>query len=667
MFLEQPPAVVDEVIVTAPRLPPGAGEAAFSVVRITPGDSVQVRLDEQLKQAPGVSLFRRTSSLAANATTQGLSLRAIAPSGAGRALVTLDGVPQNDPFGGWVIWSQLPSETIGLAVIVRGAGAGPYGAGALTGVVALEERETGGAFDGHLSELDSARASGAVTNQAGPFSLFAAVAVETSGGFTPVRGPRRGRADARADLAASALTLRASAQIGPAALAVRVNGYDEARGAGLAGARSRAAGTSASVTLARPPAPDSLGWRLQAWGRRSDLANSSVAVSFDRSVTTPANDQFETPATGQGFNAAARGRSGGLEWEGGVDFRRSEGEVRELFRFMGGAFTRERRAGGRTAVVGGYGEATWTSGPWLVTGGARADAWSNNEGRRLETDRSGALLLDERPPDRDGVVPTGRLGGRLKLGSDLSIRAAGYAGFRPATLNELHRPFRVGNDLTEANAALQPERLYGVEAGIGGSRGPTRWSATMFGNRLEDVVANVTVGVGPGVFSRAGFVPAGGVLRERRNAGLVRAAGLEAEAEHEFGERLSLRAAVSVVDARVDGGAEAPQLTGKRPAQAPIRTATGGAIWRPLSGWTARADLRWESGRFEDDLNSRWLAPALQVDGAVERRLASGLAIYLAAENLFAALIETGETADGVEQFGTPRVVRAGLRFVYGR
>jgi outer membrane receptor protein involved in Fe transport len=41
-----------------------------------------------------------------------------------------------------VIWSGLPSEGIEGATIVRGAGAGPYGAGALTGVVALQERGT---------------------------------------------------------------------------------------------------------------------------------------------------------------------------------------------------------------------------------------------------------------------------------------------------------------------------------------------------------------------------------------------------------------------------------------------------------------------------------------------------------------------------------------------
>ena len=52
--------------------------------------------------------------------------------------MTLDGAPVNDPFGGWVIWTALPSEGLDGATIVRGSGSGPYGAGALTGVVSLQ-------------------------------------------------------------------------------------------------------------------------------------------------------------------------------------------------------------------------------------------------------------------------------------------------------------------------------------------------------------------------------------------------------------------------------------------------------------------------------------------------------------------------------------------------
>ena len=95
------PPLVDVVTVEAARLPPSPMDRAFSIVTLG-GETISIapRLDEALTATPGVQLFRRTSSQASNPTTQGISVRSIAGSGASRALVTLDGVPQNDPFGG---------------------------------------------------------------------------------------------------------------------------------------------------------------------------------------------------------------------------------------------------------------------------------------------------------------------------------------------------------------------------------------------------------------------------------------------------------------------------------------------------------------------------------------------------------------------------------------
>jgi len=135
------PVAVDTVVVSAARLPTSPADAAFSIVTLDPlALQTNSRVDDVIKTSPGASLFRRGSSAGANPTTQGVSLRSIAPSGAGRALVTLDGVPQNDPFGNWVIWTSLTPEALQGASVVRGAGAGAYGAGALTGVVALDEK-----------------------------------------------------------------------------------------------------------------------------------------------------------------------------------------------------------------------------------------------------------------------------------------------------------------------------------------------------------------------------------------------------------------------------------------------------------------------------------------------------------------------------------------------
>src|SRR5690606_40027417 len=134
-----------------------------------------------------------------------------------------------------------------------------------------------------------------------------------------------------------------------------------------------------------------------------------------------------------------------------------EGEPRVRCRTVSAAFTRERRAGGRARVAGAYLEGAWRAGPWLAAGGVRLDAWRNDDGRRRERDAdTGEVLLDLRPGGADGSVATARLGLRRETGFG-AVRAAAYAGFRPPTLNELHRPFRVGNDITEANPALAPE------------------------------------------------------------------------------------------------------------------------------------------------------------------------------------------------------------------
>lgn len=667
MIQDAPPRLPD-VVVTGARLPPAAAEAAFSVIRLDDRDlGDQQRLDEALASVPAVSLFRRTSSQSANPTTQGISLRAIAPSGAGRTLVTLDGVPLNDPFGGWVIWSQVPTESLSGLDIVRGSGAGPYGAGALTGVIALRERDSGGVLDASLSDRRGVRLGASGAADLGPAHLVASALYESSDGYSPVRGPDAGAADTPLDLHVRSAALRADIPVGEAVLSLRAAAFEEDRGSGLAGARATASGHVLSATAAVQPRADRPGWRLQAWRRESDLANTSVAVAADRASTTPANDQHQTPATGWGLNAALRrivvSGIARLEWELGADARFNDGETRERFRNLGAGFTRGRVAGGETSVAGVHGEGSWSSGAWLVAGGVRYDAWSNSEGRRLETDlASGLPTLDETDSDRSGEVASARLALRRDLGDGHALRLAAYGGFRPATLNELHRPFRVGNDLTEANAALEPERLTGFEAGWAWTGRRGGFTATAFVTRIEDAIVNVTIGEGPATFPRAGFVPDGGVLRQRMNAGTIEATGIELDGRFEPTRTVSLRAALSATDARVDGGGLAPQLTGLRPAQAPIWSAVAGVDWRADDRLRLAADLRWESRRFEDDLNSRELGAAATVDVRADWALTPAATLWLAADNVFDTEVEVSETGTGVAGFGPPRTVSLGVR-----
>jgi outer membrane receptor protein involved in Fe transport len=88
-------------------------------------------LDDALRQVPGLTLFRRTSSRTANPTTQGINLRGIGGSGTSRAAVLFDGISLNDAFGGWTYWSRVPQIAVEQIEVLRGGASALYGTGAL--------------------------------------------------------------------------------------------------------------------------------------------------------------------------------------------------------------------------------------------------------------------------------------------------------------------------------------------------------------------------------------------------------------------------------------------------------------------------------------------------------------------------------------------------------
>src|SRR5581483_4965368 len=120
----QPPSILETVVVTPGRQEQRLGDTPASVNVLTEEQiqsSPAVIADDVLRQVPSFSLFRRTSSLVAQPTTQGVSLRGIGPSGQSRTLVLLDGVPFNDPFGGWVYWTRVPLLSVDRVEITEDA------------------------------------------------------------------------------------------------------------------------------------------------------------------------------------------------------------------------------------------------------------------------------------------------------------------------------------------------------------------------------------------------------------------------------------------------------------------------------------------------------------------------------------------------------------------
>ena len=268
------------------------------------------------------------------------------------------------------------------------------------------------------------------------------------------------------------------------------------------------------------------------------------------------------------------------------------------------------------------------------------------------------MTLNSQPPERSGAIPTARAGLRKDLGDGLFLRSAAYEGFRAPSLNELYRPFRLGNNFTQSNAALEPERLYGVEFGAGDDMGALTWNLTGFWNRLSGAISNVTVGTGPGTFPGVGFLPAGGLYIQRQNVGSVRAYGLEGDAQWQLDPALALRAAFALTDAKVSGGTSAPQLTGKRPSQTPRWTMTGGVVVSPFRELTFEGDIRYETLRWSDDLNTLRLPEATTIDAKATWHVRPMIDLYFAADNLFNEKVATSRGGDQVVTYDAPRMLR---------
>lgn len=656
-----------EVVVRADRFATYRGDADFSHVDLDQADiAVAPSLDAALKTETQASLFRRNSSLTANPTVQGISLRAIGPSGAGRTLVTLDGIPQNDPFGNWVIWAGIPQGSIDRVHVLRGAGGGAYGAGALTGVIDLSlpsPQKT--PLYGRVEIGEGGNDREDVGFAVGDIALHASDQVLH--GDVPVRAPQRGAADVptlgrdHVVLANAEVPLCQGRDCGEVALLA--GAYDSRRNTGLAGATALSSGDQYSLSFTRQPHDGALGYRLQAWHNDSNLSNTSVSVGAGRATTTLSNNQFKTPAQGTGFNAAIRAQTAQVEWEIGVDGRDQQGESRETYSYIAGAPTKLRISGGSSQLAGLYAEGTYLSGPWSLTGAARLDRWRSFDGHRIETSlTTNATTLNLRPADQADTVASGRLGVGYAVNATTTVRAAVYTGFRPPSLNELYRPFRVGNDVTDANAALRPESLDGAEIGLDTVWKKARLDADLFDTILHDPITNVTLGQGPETFGDVGLVPAGGAYRQRQNLGQIAAYGLEMRGRYDLTPDFALTTAMTFTHARVRRAFANRLLDGLRPAEAPPYDISVGLEARAARiAW--RADWVFEGETFDDDQNTLRLKPSQRLSLDADYPLARHVTLSMSLDNALNNRIEITHANDGTIGFDNRRYLSVALTF----
>ena len=661
------------MVVSATRSPRPVNELPVAVDVFTAkdlNDSPALAIDDVLRGVPGFSLFRRSGSLTANPTAQGVSLRGIGPSGASRSLVLLDGVPLNDPFGGWIYWSKLPRESLDRVEIVRGAGSGVWGNAALGGAIQLfsaplQKNEMHAT--GIIGDYGTRSGEVMVTRVRGADSVQVAANDFITSGFPLVAAGERGPIDQDAAVRHQWAQAKWQHRFDGATVGINARYFTEDRSNGtpLQHNHSREAFISASADgqIINGPA-----WSAVAYAQKNGFSSFFTSVNATRTAETPANNQFAVPATAAGGSLTATWRHpDDSTTTVGADARWVRGETREDYSYSGGQFTHLRYAGGQQYFTGLFIQHEQLLAPgWRASLGLRGDYWDNYDGHRREYSllTHAATRLDSYPGKKGAEFnPTAGL--VWQAAPWARLRAAAYRAFRLPTLNEYYRPFRVGNNITEANPSLEVETLDGAEFGLDLGRSQAGISLTAFLNNLHHAVGNVTVAHGPGNVPGFGFVPAGGLAIQRQNLDLVRVRGLEASAHWQPFSALRLEASYLLDDARVASAVQAASV-GKRLPEVPRHNLVLGVDWLAPAGVHVTGRIRWVSSQFDDDQNTLLLASATTVDLAVSRPFGQNLEAFVSVENLFDAQVETGlGSAKGPFNVGPPRFVHGGVRLAW--
>ncbi len=588
-------------------------------------------LDDQLRSVAGFSLFRRSSSRVANPTTFGITLRGLAGSGASRTLVTADGVPLNDPFGGWVYWDRVPAAAVDQIEVAKGGSSDAHGSAALAGAIHVETAATGARVVGELGHRGTNRLSLFGGRRFG--GQIASASIEHGGpdGYIHTAPESRGDVDVAATSNYTAGFLRGGTNLGPVSgqappihIDARYGYFTEDRGNGTPFQ------TNATVVRDASAVINGFGWG-SSWSIRAGRQSQDYDQTFSRILGGRVGEE---PTSQQHVDTSS--------WSGSGEWTRGFGQSVLLVGASGRTVNVEladqplpivtpivpadlrQRTGGVLAHT-----TVALSSRATLAAGLRADVWTSG---RVDGDQT----------KRTFVSPRGSVA--YEFSDRLSFSTGVQRAYRAPTLNELFRDFRVGAILTTANADLGPETSMGWEGSalVRLPRGVLR--TTAFWTRLDDAILSVTIQTEPSI------------LRQRRNAGRIRAAGLEFDTDIRIVPELTATASVAFTDSVF---VEGPAVEGLRVPQVPRVHGSLGArlVTGPITG---AAELRIIGRQFDDDQNDFELDRSNVLDLRAGWRPRRGWEIFVAVENALDEEQDVGRTP--LRTLGLPRTARIGIR-----
>ncbi|MGE3513379.1 MAG: TonB-dependent receptor [Vicinamibacterales bacterium] len=684
-----PAGLLETVTVTPTRSEQRLGDVPASVSVLdaeTIRQSPALVADDLLRQVPTFSLFRRSSSLTAQPTTQGVSLRGIGPSGVSRTLVLLDGVPFNDPFGGWVYWTRVPLDSIDRIEIVEGPNSNLYGNYAMGGVINLMSQPASRRtleLRPQYGNLGSPKLDAFGSDVWGKVSLTAQGSIFETDGFKNVAATERGLVDTNANVEFHQFS--AKLDYAPSS---RVRGFFRA---GYF-SEERNNGKVTTIDAIQTPEANDTQWTMLNGGIRAELPDSSslqatlfgdisqfhanflaVPNLVTRAIARVSLDQV-VPTRAVGGNVQwSRGLGPQNYVTAGLDFRRISGDSEEtgFDPVVGRTPNVSRVSGGTQRSVGLFVQDIFTPvSPVTITAGVRLDNWRNYDAHNLESSLpAGTPTANNVPslPERDDTVVSPKLAAMYRAHERVNVWGSFSYGFRAPTLNELYRQFRVGAILTQANFNLGPERLTGGEFGVNVL--PTRnltVRTTYFDNRIKNPVANVTLTA---------------AIRQRQNLGRTRVRGIQTDVDYRIGTDWRIGGGYVFDDAKVTEFSPVPapavSLVGKFIPQVPRHRGTFRMSYANSRIATIAFDVEAMGRQYEDDQNALVVPAASLADAGYEVSATPGLPGYaLVNLSVSRSIVRNVDAYFGVQNLfdqpffvgllpttiGQPRLVNGGLR-----
>lgn len=672
-------SLFETVTVTPTRSEKALGDVPVSaniVEKETIRQSPAVVADDVLRQVPTFSLFRRSSSLSSHPTSQGVSLRGIGPSGVSRTLVLVDGVPFNDPFGGWVYWTRVPMESVDRIEVIDGSSSSLYGNYGMGGVINIIPTRAGHRqleLKTQYGNHNTPKADVFASDVYGKFG----VAVDASGfdtdGFPIVAAAERGIIDNNAQVNFGnfngKVDYRANDRVN---MFFRGGYFNENRVNGKVGEVNDTKWTSLSGGV-RVRMPDQSDLQATVFGDDSTFHSTFLAVTAPsatvaaRSIVRLATDQ-NVPTTAIGTMVQWSRPIGTKNFfSSGFDWRHVDGDsLEDVYIATPGApivpptapatLSLKRNSGGEQNSFGAFLQDVVTVNNLVVTLSARVDGWQNRDGHILENNVSTGLpSAGNRPSleDRDDTVVSPRGAALYRISDRVSVWGDIGWGFRAPTLNELYRQFSVGLVRTLANENLGPERLFGGEAGVRiETTRNTSIRSTWYDNTVKDPVSNVTIGTN---------------LQQRQNLGRTRIRGWQTDAEARISSSIRITGGYLFNDAKVTEFDANPALVGLYLPQVPKHRGSVGVSYTNPRYLTLSATGTFFGRQYDDDLNQRTkpgetepgLPPYGVIDFSALRDFGRNIEVFFGVQNLFdqeyyVMFLPTTT--------GTPRLVNGGIR-----